>query len=655
MVAPAAEQAEVLAEIENDLLDLTARSFRIWEKLRSLKPSTPPVQETDLQQFKIHRFHIDLSSKSVRPELAACKDLEDVLGGIARAFKILEERPIDDPYDPAATLVMNLGILSGTQFMTGLRTYFHAYSPLKTSKSGKPSAMWSAGSGKFGTKLRYAGIDEIFFEGRCSGPTMLHITRPDPQGPPVFKFEDASFLAGRRVNDKIQTLYRRYPNAHFAVIGPAGEAYKQVRYAAIALSTENQLKSGDSKPRFCGRGGIGGVMGSKNLLAIIADVVDPPMEKAPPELKPINVEVARGKGSAKLRDKKKGGLGGTWANYEALNPVHAMPEMNFVPTGTDASVPLYRDNVEAEGRFIVKDEACYRCGIACHKNVYNMGRDNKPGRFRAKLDFEPLNLLSSNIGIFDVDDACELVALVDEMGMDSISCGVTLSYVMEYNKRHAGNGSMIADGLQYGDFEGARRAIENIGLGRMELLGQGVKRLSEQLQETDYAAHVKGVELPAYLPQTNPGYPWALAGGHMSMRTYLLYVFEKETSVDYWVEAILKRGIQILRDDFLGVCKFANLDDESMCTAVRALTGLELTVDQLQRVIRRTFLRGYRLERRQGFTDDDYVLPKMAHEKYDQIQLPYFNSPQFFQELKDRVLHDIDRMLVEENLQEARA
>jgi aldehyde:ferredoxin oxidoreductase len=221
---------------------------------------------------------------------------------------------------------------------------------------------------------------------------------------------------------------------------------------------------------------------------------------------------------------------------------------------------------------------------------------------------------------------------------------------MEYNRRHAGNGKQIADGLEFGDFEGARRAIENIGLGRMEELGQGCKRLSEKLGETDYAVHVKGVELPAYLPQTNPGYPWALAGGHMSMRTYLLYVFEKETSIDYWVDAILRRGIQILRDDFLGVCKFANLDDATMCTAVRVLTGLDLTVEQLQRVIRRTFLRGYRLERRQGFTDEDYVLPKMAHEKYDQIQLPYFNTPEFFQELKDRVMENINRMLVEEGM-----
>ena len=118
---------------------------------------------------------------------------------------------------------------------------------------------------------------------------------------------------------------------------------------------------------------------------------------ASPLLKKLNLEVARGEGSRRFRDKDKGnGGGGTWANYEALNPVHAMPETNFNPTGTDASVPLYRANVE-EGPYVIKDEACYRCGIKCHKNVYDRTGDGKAGKFRAKLDFEPLCLLSSSV------------------------------------------------------------------------------------------------------------------------------------------------------------------------------------------------------------------------------------------------------------------
>jgi aldehyde:ferredoxin oxidoreductase len=273
---------------------------------------------------------------------------------------------------------------------------------------------------------------------------------------------------------------------------------------------------------------------------------------------------------------------------------------------------------------------------------------SKPDKYRAKLDFEPLNLLSSNIGIFDVDHACVLVELVDELGMDSISIGTTLSYAMEYNRRHPDN--KVADGMSYGDYETTHSVIEKIGTGQMELLGQGVMRMSEQLGDTGYAMHSKGMEYPAYLPQTNPGYPWALAGGHMSMRTYLLVLYEREIGLDYWVEAITTRGLSILRDDFTGVCKFAGLPDDQMAEAVRMLSGLDITADTFKQIIKRTFLRGYRLEKLQGFTEEDYVMPAEAHEEYPQIQLPYFNTPEFFQKLKPRVMARFNEMLEEEGL-----
>lgn len=598
-------------------------------------------------QFEFLRVTMDLSDGSVQEQTVGCEDYEDVFGGIARAFKYLEDYAVDDPWDPSARLVMNLGLLSGSEVMTGLRTYFHAYSPLKQSLTGKPSAMWSAGSGKFGTKLRWLHVDEIVFHGRSDKPVYLHISR-DGDGSLRMELKDAAELCGQRVNAKIQSLYQKYPDAHFAVIGPAGENFREVRFAAIGLSTENQLKSGDPKARWCGRGGMGSVMGSKNLIAIVADAPNAAGKK-PPELKAINKEIATGKGSARFRDKKKfNGGGGTWRNFEALNPVHAMPEMNFQPTGTDVSFHLHRPAVEEAGPWLVKDESCYRCGISCHKNVYD-NEDGKPGKFRAKLDFEPLNLLSSNIGVFDVDKVCDLVELVDEMGMDSISCGVTLAYAMEYNKRNPD--APIAGGLSYGDADATREAIIQIGEGQLPELGQGTMRLSRELGATGFAMQAKGVEFPAYLPQTNPGYPWALAGGHMSMRTYLLLLYEKETDLDYWLDAITNRGLSILRDDFLGVCKFAGLTDEQMAETVRAVAELDIDASGIEHVIRRVFLRGYRLERLQGFTDADYDLPDEAHLENEHIQLPYFNSEAFFGELKPRVLARLQEMLAEEGLQ----
>jgi aldehyde:ferredoxin oxidoreductase len=619
------------------------------------------------QDFFLNRYHVDLNTHSVRFERYQCKDYEDVLGGIARAFKVLENHAVDDAYDPAALLILNLGILSGSDFMTGLRTYFHGYSPLKVGASGKPGSMWTAGSGKFATKLKFHDLDEIFFTGRSEAPVTLRIAPAGEEGEvvpegrtkddgfgviPGFHFLDASHLAGKISNDKIQTLRETHgKDAHFAVIGPAGEHYQNVRYAAIALSTVNQLKSGDNKPRFCGRGGFGGVMGSKNLFALVADGPDRLMERPKPsaKLKELNMIVARGKGSARFRDKKRAnGGGGTWANYQALGPVHAFPEMNFIPTGTTKSHPLYRPAVEATGKHVVKDEACFRCGIACHKNVYDAVEKKgklKPGKFRAKLDFEPLNLLASNIGIFDIDEACELVEVVDLYCMDSISIGVTLSYAMEYNKRNAGTGKSIAGGLSYGDYEGSLEAIKLIGTGQMPELGQGSKRLAESVNAPEYSMHCKGIEFPAYLPQTNPGYPWALAGGHMSMKTYLLLLHEREVGMDYWVDAITNRGPAIMRDDIVGVCKFAAFNNDQMAEAIAELTDLEIDGATLAEMVTRTYLRGYRMERKQGFEPSDYVMPSVAHEKVEVIDLPHFNSEEFFKELQPKVLEAFDKQL----------
>lgn len=600
--------------------------------------------------FWFNRFQIDLSTGEGSYERIRCEDMEDVMGGTARGFKQLERHPVDDPYDPAALLMLNLGILSGTEFMTGLRTFFHAYSPLKASVEDKPAAMWTAGSGKFGTKLRTLDVDEVIFSGRSDKPVYLRISAGE-DGVPNFTLGDASELVGLRVNAKIQKLHSLFPEAHFAVLGPAGENYKSVSYAAIALSTENQLKSGDMKSRFCGRGGIGGVMGSKNLLAIVADTADRKMSKGAPMLKDMNQLVARGEGSRRFRDKKRNdGGGGTWANVEGLHPVSAMPEFNFVPTGDkDLAQPLYRSSFEA-AEFVVKDEACFRCGIRCHKNVYEKNEDGKAGKYLAKLDFEPLILMSSNLGIYDQHQTCELVELVDDLGMDSISIGVTLSYAMEFNKRHASDGLSVAGGLSYGDFEATRDAVLKIGSGQLQELGQGSKRLSETTGETGYAMHCKGVEFPAYLPQTNPGYPWALAGGHMSMKTYLLLLHERETGMDYWVDAITNRGPHIMRDDIIGICKFAGTTNEHMAEAITAMTGLALTPDELSAFVMRTYLRGYKIEKLQGFGKSDYVMPSEVHREYPQVDLPHFNSLPFFRELQGKVCERFDTMLTESGL-----
>ncbi|MDF1595057.1 MAG: aldehyde ferredoxin oxidoreductase C-terminal domain-containing protein [Acidimicrobiia bacterium] len=588
-------------------------------------------------ELQFNRYHIDLTDRSVRFERVSCDDLEDALGGVARATKLLHDTVIDDAYAASAPLVMNLGLLTGTRVMTGLRTYFHGYSPLKSSKVGAPGLMWSAGSGHLGTKLRGLDIDEVVFTGRCSNPTMISFSvAVDPAagtlGPADIEFLDAEALVGMQVNPKIQELHRRYPDAHFAVIGPAGENYNNVRYASIALSTDNQLKSGDSKPRFCGRGGFGGVMGSKNLQAIVVDGPNPAASGR--GLKDVNREINLGDGSRMFREI------GTWRMMATQHDIGGLPQLNFNPPLDDRAIALQRPTFE-KGPYVVKSESCYLCGIKCHKNVYDETPDGEAGEFRVKLDYEPLALLTTNLGIYDPDQALDIVRLCDEFCMDSISLGVTLGYAMEWNRRHPTD--PIAGGLSYGDFHDILGAITAIGEGRLPELGQGSLRLAARMGDSSFAMQSKGVEYPAYMPHSNPGYPWALAGGHMSMRTFLLLNVERETGVDYWVDAITRRGPQTILSDFDGLCKFAGVSYEVHAEALRLASGLDVTAENLEAVVDRTFVRGYANERTRGYGKEDYVLPAAAHGTLKSSTLPYFNTPEFFKDLQERVMEKLDQ------------
>ena len=594
------------------------------------------------QSINYQQCIVKLDDTKIEINTVTCDDLIQVLGGFGRAYQRLAERDIEHAYSDDNPLIVSTGLLTGTPVMTGLRTYFSSYSPLKVSNQGRPGVMWSAVSGKFGTKLRWTGIDEIIIEGRSDIPVLLHIKQTDAE--PEISLLPAEQYLGMSCHEKIMTLKESFHDCHFAVIGEAGENYESCYFASIGCSTENLLKSGDDKCRWAGRGGMGSIMGYKNLLGIIADSRDEKI-KLTPELKELNKFIASGPGSRKYREPKKGGLGGTWSNYDPLGKLNIVPENNFTPPEKGNAYKLLRENVEKE--FDVKAENCFRCAIACHKNVYEKGKDGSRGKFLAKFDYEPLNLLSTNLGIHDAGQATELVGLCDKYGMDSISLGATISYVLDYNMRNPD--APILNAASFGDFEKVRELIIQTGKGQCPLIGQGSKRLSESLQQTDYAMHVKGLELPSYLPETNPGYVWAIAGGHMSMQTYGLLAASGDTSMDYWVEAIVDKGLYMVRDDLTGICKFANLDGERLCAAIEQLTGISITEQELRDAVRHAFILGLWLERKQGFTDSDYVLPENIYNKPNtNIKTELFVTRDYLLELKNRVFEkfnkEIDRL-----------
>jgi aldehyde:ferredoxin oxidoreductase len=584
-------------------------------------------------QIFYKRCTVDLATGKMTFEEVPCGNFEDVLGGFGRSFQLLAKRDIKEAYCPENPLIVNTGLLTGSEIMTGMRTYFSAYSPLKHSNRGLPAAMWSAASGKFGYKLKWTGLDEIIFE-NCS-PSPVYALISEGAAGPVLELKPAEHLLGLTTHEKIMTLHQVYPDAHFAAIGPAGESFRNVFMGAVALSTENQLKSGDDKCRFAGRGGMGSLMGYKNLLALVAQSRDK-LTKPSPEIIAINKEIVKGGGSARFQPISQGGNGGTWASYEVLQAFYAVPENNFQPKGNDQVEQVFRENVVKE--LDVASAGCYRCGIRCHNNIYRRHPDGRRGEFLAKFDFEPLNLFGTNLGLHHGALAGELIQLADNLGMDAISLGTTVAYVLDYNGRHPQK--PLFNGATFGQFDQIKELVRLTGLGQFPEIGQGSKRLSEKLGETGYAIHVKGLELPAYLPETNPGYPWAIAGGHMSMATYLLLVRQGETGLDYWVNAITQTGLLMVGYDMIGLCKFigVGINHQLIVDAVKAATGLEVTADDLAAAVRRSFMLGLALERKQGYSDGEYALPAQIFDQPNpNIKLPRFVTPEFFAALKERV------------------
>jgi len=595
--------------------------------------TTDPVKEPS--RILYSRCVLDLQSGEQTFNDVPCSNLEDVLGGFGRSFQQLAKRPLGEAYCDENPLIINTGLLTGSTAMTGMRTYFSAYSPLKQSLKGLPAAIWSAGSGKFGAKFKWTGLDELILENRSDKPVYL-VIRPTERGPQI-DVKPAEHLCGLTTHEKIMELQQHYENAHFAAIGPAGENWQQVLMGSIALSTENQLRSGEDKQRFAGRGGMGSMMGYKNVLALVAQAPDQkkPLSEA---VKKVNTNVVKGGGAARLQPIKRGGGGGTWAAYDVLQPFHAVPVNNFRPQGNDLPERMLRENVDKD--YDLESSACWRCGITCHNYVYEKKPDGSRGEFLSKFDYEPLNLLSTNIGIHDPGQGARLIQACDLMGMDAISLGVTLSYLLAWNERHPDK--PLFDGVGFGDYEKIRELILATGKGNCPDIGSGSMRLSQKTGETDYAYHVKGLEIAAYQPETNPGYIWAIAGGHMTMGTYGMLIREGKTDFDSWVDAITRDKLQIVGFDMIGLCKFFDITKgigtQMVVDCLKSDFNLEVTEEDLRAAVHRAFILGLIMEKRQGYTEAEYALPaEVAKIPNPHIKIPDISNLAYIEQLSQRV------------------
>ncbi|HET7325845.1 MAG TPA: aldehyde ferredoxin oxidoreductase family protein [Nocardioidaceae bacterium] len=372
-----------------------------------------------------------------------------------------------DPLGPDAPLAFVFSPLVGTPLTTSAKFAVVAKSPLTGLLTDALASSHFAIAGKF------TGHDAIVLTGRAANPAHLMI---DEEG---VRLVDAAPQWGMSASDAEESIRDQYGrNWRAASIGPAGE--QMVRYATISHDG-----------RHAGRGGLGAVMGAKNIKALAVRgrkrVTIDDREAVLAAAKDLRGR-SFGPATAKYREL------GTLSNLLAFNAISTLPTRNF-QAATFADAPMLSAEDLAESRSVAKS-SCASCTIGC-EHIYA----SKGGK-KVRVEYENVFALGPMCGVSDPDHVLEASARCDALGLDTISAGGTIAWAMECVER----GLLDAPWLQFGDGSALLRVLDEIGsrTGLGALLAEGSRRASNVVGQgsSAFAPHVKGMEMPGYEPRT---------------------------------------------------------------------------------------------------------------------------------------------------------
>jgi aldehyde:ferredoxin oxidoreductase len=436
-------------------------------------------------------LEIDLTTQRVKELQITDDDRRLFLGGKGLGLKLLFERlqPGIDPLGEDNYLAFMMGVLMGTGAPCSGRFAALTKSPLTG------IMLTSSCGGPFGMAYKTAGYDGLLITGKSAKPIYLEI---DSGG---VKFQDGAHLWSKDTAETQELLSKNRKDGVLA-IGPAGE--NRVRYANIA-----------SGHRFLGRGGMGAVMGAKNLKAIVAHggtyrILPNDSNKFKALCKKATKYIKANKYTGDYYRNY-----GTNSNTRPCNEAGLIPVNNF-RRGSDARTEDISGQA-IQKKYTTRFDTCQPCTILCgHKGTYPDGSEQHIP------EYESVNLLGPNLGIFDIDRISEFNDICGKMGMDTISAGATLSWVME-----AGGKRLIKTDLKFGSPEGIADQLINIAHRRDQgdELANGTRWLSQKYGGKDFAIHVKGLEMAAYDPRGSwgQGLAYAVANrGACHLSAYLI-------------------------------------------------------------------------------------------------------------------------------------
>jgi aldehyde:ferredoxin oxidoreductase len=430
-------------------------------------------------------LRVDLSTGKSKITSLPAEVMPLILGGKGLGAWLLftEQRPGLDPLSPENHLIFHNGPLTGTTAPTSGRfgvttkspatgTYFDAYC-----------------GGYWGNMLKYAGYDALVLTGTAQNPVMLVIDDDDVEIRPADDLWGTTITqATERIKDELGAEWQSL------VVGPPGE--KQRNLAGIF-----------NESRALARGGVGAVMGSKNLKAIAVrgtgsvHVQDKDQYERALQLA---YRAVRMSGPVSMLSKE-----GTANILEIVNVMGALPTRNFQHGQFNDSDKIsgfaFRQN------HWKKEYACFGCPIGCGKWTEAL----EDGTFIEGPEYESIFALGSNCAIGSRETIIKLNWLCDEYGMDTISVGGVIGFVMEMFERGIVSVEEL-DGIEptFGNADAAIALVEKMAKveGCGEWLAQGVASISERFPEAKpFAMQVKRLEMPAYHPNAAKGTALAYA------------------------------------------------------------------------------------------------------------------------------------------------
>jgi aldehyde:ferredoxin oxidoreductase len=447
-------------------------------------------------------LRVDLSEGTAEFETYSKEFARSFVGGRGFAIKLLwdELEPGTDPLGPENMLI----------FATGPYTGFSMPNTGKMVVAAKSPLTGGYGDGNLGTlaspNMRKCGIEAIVVTGKSEKPSYLLVEDEETE------IRDAIDLWGKDSYEAEAILKERHGRGcGVLMIGSSGE-----NLCRLATVVSQEGRAG-------GRPGMGAVMGSKNLKAVVL--------KGTQKLPAHDAEKVRELGKKgfdeipQYDNYKFWKRQGTMATVEWCQNATTLPTRNFSEGVFDQAAEIDGNTMEAQ---TIKQRGCPNCNMICGNVVLDTEGEE------SELDYENVVMLGSNIGIGDLKQVAKLNRMCDLLGLDTIGAGNAMGFAMEASEK----GLTDLD-LKFGDFEGAKKFLEDLAQmrGHAELFGLGTKKAAEKLGggSADWAMQVKGLECSAYDCHYVPGMA-------LSFGTSPIGAHHKDAWVISWEISSGKRG-----------------------------------------------------------------------------------------------------------------